>query len=334
MNCMSTPDPHSHSGRRWRVAPPYLKGPLQSSTRLHKILRIVLLDRFIPRISGNGCTEPVFVEALSLCFATAADIVSGFIFGLTVAPNLVEDRARAIAYQRAHSAASSPKMMFWAQELPSMCGLMSYLCLDLKISKKAKSFLEAEILSLCKRAEATRFNRNAIQAESSSFPGLYYHLREASTQLQVASEVLDHLKATGEILSITVTQALYELSRNNHIQLALRSELSTLWRTTTAELPSAKDLVALPLLNAVVQETLRLRPTAPDGQPRTSPIANSDLFGYQVPANVRISTYSHLLHRAGPFDMRPGTDIEPRHWAFGIGARDCLGKHMATQGQY
>jgi cytochrome P450 len=64
--------------------------------------------------------------------------------------------------------------------------------------------------------------------------------------------------------------------------------------------------------------------------------------GVEIPQNVRISTYPYLLHRDAteftePTKWRPErwmcgepvpqTDL----WAFGKGARSCLGSHLAVQ---
>jgi cytochrome P450 len=347
---MSSLDSESHRCRRDLVARPYLKRHLQNSQRFHRIVSVILLERLGPRISNNDSREPIIVEALSLCFATSADIVSGYIFGLTIAPNLIEDQARAGAYQRAYSKTSSRKTMFWDQEVPLMSSLMSCLCPYLRRSHKDKLFLEAEVFSLCAKAK----DLNAPSEESTSYPELYQHMKDKDktlTQVKAASEILDHLKATGEVLSITITQALYELSRNQDIQSELRSELWKLWYPAKAGyIPLGESLDALPLLDAVVRETLRLRPNAPDAQPRTNLQFIPDLCGYQIPAKIRVSTYPSLLHRIGPFEARPDVwdpkrwlkeekekrneneETQPRLWAFGIDARNCLGKDMALQG--
>jgi cytochrome P450 len=63
-----------------------------------------------------------------------------------------------------------------------------------------------------------------------------------------------------------------------------------------ATICTVKELDALSYLDAVVCETLRVRPTAPDGQPRVSHNVGTALLVAHVPANVRISTYPYVLH--------------------------------------
>jgi hypothetical protein len=347
---MSSLDARSHVARRRRVTQPYLKATLQNSTRLHQIIITVLWDRVKPRLASGPRSIGAVVDVALLCYATVMDMVSGHIFGLALAPNLTCDENKRRIYQRAYIEASAQKSMFRAQEMP----ILSCLFPTATRTYKAKSFLETKILSQCENAETICGGHELKEVESPMFPGLYHFLRESSRQgvsafpkdyqAEIASEVLDHLKATSDVLSITLTQALYQLSKCQQTQAELRSELRGLWNPHDCGrwLPSAKDLDALPLLDAIVCETLRLRPTAPDGQPRISQSITT-LDGVQVPANVRISTYPYVLHHdetifERPYEWNPqrwkDVDKNVHLWAFGVGARSCLGKQMATLREY
>ncbi|KAF2023588.1 cytochrome P450 [Setomelanomma holmii] len=337
-NCMSSLDARSHAIRRRRVTQPYLQSSLHRSAKMKEIMVIVLYDRLTPELSRSSDCG---VDVLPLCFAIVMDIVSAHTFGLAVAPDLTGDKGQRHIYLEAFREAITPRSMFWAQEVP----LVSYLYPFTRCAWKAKSSLERNILDLCRRAE------DISRAHQTESPGLYHFLRESSPQhvdnngeLEIASEVLDHLKATGDVLSITLAHALYELSKNCQIQMQLRSELHKSWGLRDPEgrdLPSPKSLHALPLLDAVVCETLRLRPTAPDGQPRINKSTSTVIHGCSVPMNVRISTYSYILHHDETFfenaqEWDPSRWTSQRlnqnvhSWAYGVGARACLGKHMAT----
>jgi cytochrome P450 len=127
---------------------------------------------------------------------------------------------------------------------------------------------------------------------------------------------------------MTLTHTLYELLKNERAQHILRAELQTLWQPIQQhQLPSWKDLNALPFLNAVIPETLRLRPTISDGQPRVSSNALT-VQGFTIPSNVRMSAYSYLIHHDWHvFDewrseriealTRPRFDHHTHLWAFG-----------------
>lgn len=170
-------------------------------------------------------------------------------------------------------------------------------------------------------------------------------MTKVSHRLELASEVLDHLKATSEVLSTTLAFAMHELSKNQGAQSKLRAEVRAIWQPNMFQLPHAKEIDELQYLDAVVCETLRLRPTAPDGQPRVSRYDCTLVHGLTIPANIRIRTYPYILHRderifPSPHEWRPerwiDSDLDPtvHLWAFGLGARACLGRHLATSSKY
>jgi cytochrome P450 len=242
----------------------------------------VLYGRFGPQLSTTA-----IIDALPLCFATVMDVVSAHVFGLAIAPNLTGNRTERISYIEAFKNDDAPRSMFWAQEIPSL----HYLFARTRWARKTESYLEAEILRLCERAEAVLIEGVAHDVESPMLPGLYRFLRQASmqsawtenyNQLEIASEILDHLKATGEVLSIALLYALYELSKNQQMQTQLRSEVRKSWGRTEWErryLPSSESLDRSSFLDAVVCETLRLRPTIPDGQPRLNKSTSTAIHG-------------------------------------------------------
>jgi cytochrome P450 len=111
--------------------------------------------------------------------------------------------------------------------------------------------------------------------------------------------------------------------------------------SNTRQLPHAKEIDALPLLHAVVKESLRLRPTVPVGQPRLTPHGTTTLGGYGgIPENVQVNAFAWSIHRNPemfpcPEQWKPerwlvndnidkgdGDDSKDRwFWAFGSGPR-------------
>jgi hypothetical protein len=343
-NCMSSLDARSHSLRRRLIARPYLAHTLQSSTRLHHILRTILWHRLAPRLHLG--VEPAGSVVVDITSAVM-DLVNSHMFGLLIASNLVQDEDECVLHRRAYSDAHNHRYSFWIQELPQLGRILP--CPSRV--RRSNSFLEAMTLLQCSQAETACNRGQAGIPGSPNHPSLYHAFRDAILQgpvmtsekreLVIASELPDHLKATRDVLSITLTHALYELSKNEEAQHVLRAELQTSWQPIQQhQLPKGKDLNALPFLDAVIRETLRLRPTIPDGQPRVSSNALT-IQGFTIPAHVRISAYPYLIHHdcyvfEEPHEWRPRRWLAPtldhhtHSWAFGHGARECLGKHMAT----
>jgi hypothetical protein len=147
---------------------------------------------------------------------------------------------------------------------------------------------------------------------------------------------------------------LWQLSRNPDVQNQLRKELLTLnpqiSYPKSAELPSAKAIDNLPLLEAVVTETLRLHAPIPGIQPRVTPSPPCTLAGYgDIPPNTRVNAQAYSLHRnpevfPDPESWQPkrwlveensAAELDERRrwfWAFGSGGRMCVGSNLALQG--
>ena len=189
----------------------------------------------------------------------------------------------------------------------------------------------------------------ALSSESSSQPSL-----------SIASELMDHLAAGHETTGVTLTYLMHELSQRPILQSSLRSELLSLsppltyhslstTTTDSSELPHPRALDALSLLDAILMETLRLYPAAPGPQPRITPVTPTTLAGYpNVPGGVRVSAQAYSLHRNPEVFPKPETwnperwlraSDRSKHemmrwfWAFGSGARMCIGSHFAMHGK-
>lgn len=318
LNCMSSLTVESHSLNRRRIATNYSKSYIQGSERLHKITTTVLLRRLPEAIKKQGAK----IDVIPLCFALGMDMVSGYIFGFKGVPDLTQNEAERQAHLQRFAASNLYENSFWTQEMHPVKTLISYFK-----PASAKKAVEAYCLQLCQHAEKD---------------SVYDNVQKTTEDLGVASELLDHLKATSDVFSITLAWAIYELSRNPEIQNELREELKSL-RVGPQCLPLAADLDKLDLLDRVIMETLRLRPTIPDGQPRVTRSESTMLDEFEVPPNIRISTYPYVLHHdyrtfENPTQWNPTRWIHDTNrknlWAFGKGARGCIGKYLAIQREY
>ncbi|MCJ1243926.1 hypothetical protein MMC30_001123 [Trapelia coarctata] len=193
------------------------------------------------------------------------------------------------------------------------------------------------------------------------------------TDLTIASELLDQLAAGHETSGITLTYIMHELSKRLTLQALLRTELLTLSpslqfvptspalsapkpplspspcrsHSLPEDLPSPRAVDALPLLHAIVMETLRLHAAIPGPQPRVTPSIPTTLAGYtDIPPHTRVSALPYTLHRNAAVFPEPNAWKPERwldagkeekeemmrwFWAFGSGGRMCVGRHFAVQ---
>ena len=162
-----------------------------------------------------------------------------------------------------------------------------------------------------------------------------------------------HITGTNHI-GIAYTFVVYKISRHIKIQQELRKEFLTFASPLiypdgfgAFKLPSTRELESLPLLNAVIRESLRLRGTLPTPNPRVTPTNQKTTIGQynDIPGGVRVNCFAWCLHRneavyPDPEEWRPerwlGNRAERKEqekwlWTFGSGRRMCLGNHLSME---
>lgn len=173
-------------------------------------------------------------------------------------------------------------------------------------------------------------------------------------ELSMASEMIDHIAAGHETSGIMLTYISWYLSQDIDLQDRLRAELLTLspnMRVASAkpEIPSSKELDALPLLHAILMETLRVNAAIPGSQPRVTPNSGCALGEFSgIPGGIRVGAQAYSVHRneqvyANPekWDYTRWLDDENGYteeqikerdrwfWAFSSGGRMCVGSNFA-----
>jgi hypothetical protein len=110
-------------------------------------------------------------------------------------------------------------------------------------------------------------------------------------------------------------------------------------------LPDPKAIDLLPLLNAILKETLRLYSPSPAIQPRVTPPGGTIIDGFRIPGGITVGTSAYCLHmneRVFPSaaEFRPERwlksedpdrlkEMNQWFWAFGSGSRMCIASHFA-----
>lgn len=147
---------------------------------------------------------------------------------------------------------------------------------------------------------------------------------------------------------------MYKISQHPDAQAHLHKELCSISSPLVDDgvaqnkLPEAHDIAALPFLNAVIHEGLRLRNNMPDAEPRLTPRSHGsssigNLRG--LPPGIRVGAYGWSLHRDET--IFPNSDVwDPSRWmgpddknktpnkyiyAFGHGSRGCVGQQLAME---
>lgn len=344
-----------HSARKRMLSNIYSKSVVTASPVLLAQVSNILYQRLLPRLEAiyGGGQRGVF-EASSLISASTMDIVTSYIFGLKASSNLI-DHPNELAwfldlYKSRHG------WTFWPQEYPRLTTfLKSWMGINMSPAwvGVANANIEKWTRKMCDGA-ATVMQQGTVKTEE--VPSVYQQLSAAVAKdakindvcdldlgSVIASEVLDHLAAGFDTSAITLTYVVHELSSHPHMQSRLQQELQTLSprlvASSSPNLPDPKAVDALPVLHAVVWETLRLHPAIPGPQPRFTPPQGCQLGPdgkYFVPSGVRISASAGILHRnedvyEGANEWRPERwldldkvdaekrkDMESRwFWAFG-----------------
>lgn len=158
--------------------------------------------------------------------------------------------------------------------------------------------------------------------------------------LDIKGSLCELLLAAVDTTSNTVSWVLYRLAKDPSIQQELYEEVARV--CPGDQIPVAKDFDNMPLLKAVLKETLRIYPVV-SGNARVILKDNVLIGGYQFPKE----TTFHLCHYAVCQDSNEFTQPEsfqPHRWLrteglkrhhpfasipFGFGIRACLGKRVA-----
>lgn len=153
----------------------------------------------------------------------------------------------------------------------------------------------------------------------------------------------------------TLMVGTYHLLRNPEKLQKLKEELHRTWPSLSGQEPRARELEALPYLNAVIKESLRMSSGVISGLLRIVPSGGATIAGVQVPSGVSrflklcsailnvlqtiVSIGSTFVHYNASIFPEP-EEFRPERWlesteldnwlvAFSRGPRMCLGINLA-----
>ncbi|KAL8901873.1 MAG: hypothetical protein Q9207_004990 [Kuettlingeria erythrocarpa] len=340
-NTMTSLDRNSHSvSKRW-IANIYSKSYLHDSSDMRTITDDLIYHKFLPIIDlAARNSRPI--DIFDLTQALGMDFTTAYLFGSENGSTFMQD----VDYRR-HWFAQYAVLVNQSPE------------------KRANGLLEQWCMSMCQAAQLSM----GPEKPTVGTPPVPYSRRLRCVQMNgadagqttklVASEMLDLTVAGHETLAITLTYLMYEMSQRPLLQKQLREELLTLDPPVRCRLdisgndeealPTPRALDALPFLDALLQETLRLYPAVPAPLPRVTPDVpgGTTIEGYaNIPGGVRVSSNAYSMHRLE--DVFPEPEVWlPERWltadqkgleqmrraffTFGAGGRSCLGRNFAMQ---
>jgi cytochrome P450 len=114
------------------------------------------------------------------------------------------------------------------------------------------------------------------------------HIDDMDVRIEAMNVIIAGTDTTG----VTLTYLTWAVLQRPELQKALEDEVSGLEEGFTEN-----DLINLPLLNAVIEETLRLYGAAPSSLPRVVPQGGSKLGGHYIPQGTIVSTQAYTFHR-------------------------------------
>ncbi|KAL1619277.1 hypothetical protein SLS56_010220 [Neofusicoccum ribis] len=353
-----------HGARKRLFSGIYSKSHLVSSRAVQEVTKVVLFERLLALLKEES-TKSNAVDIVELNYAYSMDSFVNWQFGLQSGCNLINDEAERKMYLKGFF--DRERYAFPATELAGVTSVLEKFGIRLvpKYVDNGTRDIEQWNIGMCDKAEEVLRTTNedtplmeratvfAQALRTMSEPANETNLDKPSEKYanrnEIACEMFSASSAAHETSGNTLTYAYYELSRRPQLQAQLRKELLALnpplWLHEGGKLPPAKDLLALPLLNAILMETLRLYPSVPGPQSRVTPHARNSLGGHHdIPAGVTVQCYAYSLHRNADvfpdpeawkperwLDASPAelTAVRKWFWAFGSGPSMCIGSNFA-----
>ncbi|KIH94192.1 unspecific monooxygenase [Sporothrix brasiliensis 5110] len=364
-----------HAMRKRMVSHVYSKSFLQASPAAAGQARAILLDRLLPILadSAKAGQEPKGVEMFQLFQATSMDFITSYIYGLRGGTDFLRNPAAHGHWIQTYLTRFSA--FFFQQELPELsrmvakCGIFPLLRSAVRATNELADWNQTLFGTAAARLDSPSVDGgddqpspedeptvvksflSAVERENTAHgaESVLYNTVLQNPRLSAQSEVYDHIIAGQETTASTLAYLAWQLSVHQDVQDSLRAELLRLKADEDSGspfLPDARTLDGLPVLHAVIMETLRLYAPFDGPLPRQTPASGCQLGPYRLPGGVRIAALAHTLHRESSVFPDPetwdytrwtGADDKERNernrqfWAFGSGGRMCIGSHFAMQ---
>jgi cytochrome P450 len=162
--------------------------------------------------------------------------------------------------------------------------------------KKVQSIVRADEVVFEHGGRAVENMRNANGNTQNLFGQMLAmataHDKATITENDVRCEAGNLIVAGSDTTAVTLTYLVWAVLKRPQLQTELEEEIAGLSQELTFD-----ELSRAPLLNSVIEETLRLYGAAPGALPRTVPPNGVDMLGHFLPGGTVVSTQAYTIHR-------------------------------------
>ncbi len=353
-------DSAEHAARRKKFSAVFSKSAMLTSETLQIVSETVLMDRLLPLLQDlEQKQEPL--EVFKTIYGVGMDLFVGWQFGLSSSSNWTQNEHERDEYLEAYN--GKAQYFFVATEAIAILDVFMKYGISLlpKNFWRCNDVCEKWNLDLGDRAARTIAENTKLSVQDE--PVLFRHALKTMCgfedgmipkelghtyprRKEVACEMFSFNAAAHEGAGMPLTWISYELSRRPRVQARLREEILSLSLSVKNSrgnrFPMAKDFEALPLLDAIVTETMRRYPVIGGPQPRrmpsNMPIGNSPI----IPAGTTVQCSAWSLHNnedvfPDPESWNPDRWLKAtpdelatmRKWFFtwSNGPMMCIGRH-------
>ncbi|XP_014439711.1 LOW QUALITY PROTEIN: sterol 26-hydroxylase, mitochondrial [Tupaia chinensis] len=303
-----------------------------------------VIDDFVvhlDRMRAESASGDKVADVADLLYSFALEAISYILFEKRIGclePSIPEDtvtfiRSVGLMFRSSVYLSFLPKwtrslLPFWKRYLDSWDAIFSF----------AKKLVDQKLKEIETQLQAA--GPDGVQVSG------YLHFLLASRQLSpvfVMGSLPELLLAGVDTTSNTLTWALYYISKNPEIQEALHEEVVGV--VPAGQVPKYKDFAHMPLLKAVLKETLRLFPVVPTNS-RVIMGKEIEVDGFLFPKNTQF-VFCHYVVSRDPSVFPEPESFQPQRWLrknqtdtprvqhpfgsvpFGYGVRACLGRRIA-----
>ncbi|KAK9855884.1 hypothetical protein MYU51_001537 [Penicillium brevicompactum] len=322
INCFTATDPHVHARKRRLLSRPFSK----TSLREHWEPTVrQLAEAAVRGIKKEAAVGPS--DSMKWWTFMATDVTGALVFSEAFGMTETGKKSKYIEELEFVNKARALRLEVYGLYRALRSCTFGYF----DPLTRADQYIEkrtAEIVERASQRELVKANIFAgLQGEKDS--------DETMADREVLLESIMLIVAGSGTTAVTMTFLTWAVMANPQIQTLLEKEVAILREDFTDS-----ELEALPYLNAVINESLRLYGAAPFGLPRIVPKAGFNVCGLQIPGGTTVTTQSFSMHRDGSVWEDPGK-FAPERWLdkkqnpraifapFGSGSRTCIGLHMA-----